>query len=183
MGVVEAFTREGACARLRDEYDLEVGEIHPHAAGVRGRPPLEASPPPPHEPPTCLPAGRPRGEASSPKGRTINPFIGISEDTDRSESRDHRQLHAHLPVLRFTSGWLLSFYGVAVTIGYYEMERIVSVWLPRFTSLLSSPWVFLFLLSLGLFLLLSGIHTESKMQKWLISIFGVLMVVFAAMAF
>jgi hypothetical protein len=83
--------------------------------------------------------------------------------------------HSPLLHLRLMSGWLLFFYAAAAALGAYQVKA--------FEGLLSSPLLFLSLLSISLFLLLSGIRVQGRRRRCIVAAFGVLMVVLAGMAY
>lgn len=129
-GALEAPSAEAARASLR-EMDLHV-DLLEHGGGER---------------------------SAEPEKRPAEAIVSwTARETPAAAPASERDYFPLVDTLRLYAGWLLAWYFIIYSFGYYQSTRPLPLRIPLIDELYASPMILSFSVAAFLFLLLSSIH-------------------------
>ena len=96
--------------------------------------------------------------AFTPVPATVNPPIPAAKTEQKNAAQPPQQYHSISTTLRLYAAWLLAWYGLFVSVGYYASFRVLPWDIPFVQAFFVSPLIFSFTVAIFLFLLFSQIH-------------------------
>lgn len=169
-GSVQAETKEKAFAQLHRDQGLTLSILSPVGMPVplqdedltewQNVPVFVAATPPPTVPFTVI---EPVSDSTEipVQNKVATETIKDEKDTQQ-KTKPIRSYASIFSTMRLYAGWLLTWYALFVSFGYYKNARELPVDIPGVEAFFFSPLIFTFILAIFLYLLLHSIQRALK---------------------